>query len=127
MLTETSRLCDFKKGDEREVINDAIKNLQEAANKCQTHTGEALLMINKNYRYRWESIPWGRFAEMEQFIRSFSGDKKHIILDGQEYYNQMKAAQDRAYPEKTTNPLIPAFLSATKSQQMVLDAWQNKF
>jgi hypothetical protein len=56
-----------------------VGEIQSIAENSLCPIGGCLLMINANYGYTWDTIPWGRFDEIKEFVRNNTKDRYKLI------------------------------------------------
>jgi len=50
-------------------FKDELRKIQSAVTDQLYDIGEMLVMINRNYGYSWETIPWGKMDEIKIWVR----------------------------------------------------------
>jgi len=86
--------------DEFNDLHNKITDLQKCAEEHNLFTGEALIMINKNYGYVWDTIPYGKFGELKQFLCNHAGDEKYRFLNPRIFEELKKQEEPEQYWQK---------------------------
>jgi len=56
-----------------------LRKIHNAGDCCGLCSGNTLLLINRNYGYSWETIPFGRISEIVEFVKSNAKDYLKLV------------------------------------------------